>query len=196
MNRILVACVCGLTCLAVLAGPAFAQRGGRGGGFGRGGIGHGVHSGFGRASSHGSHTARMAARQRMVRRTERVARSLRNGLPGVAVEAAASYEAEAEMSDEVAVADEATETETEYGVKIVTLKKGAAAHAGLMLGDVILSFNGLETPTFEALRDAVQESGDEAEVIFLNVENGQRESIILHPEDSRIGVGVEPVPVE
>jgi S1-C subfamily serine protease len=43
-----------------------------------------------------------------------------------------------------------------YGVKIINLLEGTAADEGLVLGDVIVRFNGTATPTFEALRDAVQ----------------------------------------
>jgi hypothetical protein len=109
------------------------------------------------------------------------------------------------VTDDVAIVDPAPvvdgsddtrEAEPEYGVEIVNLLQGAAADAGLTVGDVILTFNGVATPTFDALRDAVQESGSDAEVVFLNCENGQRESIVLHPEEGRIGVGVETVPVE
>lgn len=83
-----------------------------------------------------------------------------------------------------------------WGVKVTELYEGTAAKQGLVKGDIILSFNGIATPTYEDLRSAVQQSGNRAAVIFLNVENGQRESIILYPENSAIGVDVVPVQVE
>jgi hypothetical protein len=75
-----------------------------------------------------------------------------------------------------------------YGVRITQLFDGTAATQGLRLDDIILSFNDTPTPTFEALRDAVQQSGSQAEVIFLNGENGQREAITLYPVNGLIGV--------
>ena len=82
------------------------------------------------------------------------------------------------------------------GMKIVGLSDGTAAQQGLRKGDVILSFNGVATTTFEALRDAVQQSGAKAEVVFLNVDNGLRESIVLYPKDGRLGAEIEEVQVE
>jgi len=82
-----------------------------------------------------------------------------------------------------------------YGVKITGLHQGTAVQQGMRVGDIILSFNGTPTPSFEALRDAVQQSGSQAKVIFRNAANGQRGSIVLFPVDGSIGVDVVPVPV-
>jgi S1-C subfamily serine protease len=82
-----------------------------------------------------------------------------------------------------------------YGVRITELYQGTAAKQGLRVDDIILSFDGTATPSFEALAAAVQQSGSEAEVIFINADNGQQESIVLYPQGGRIGVNGEAVQV-
>jgi hypothetical protein len=83
-----------------------------------------------------------------------------------------------------------------YGVQITALSAGTAMKQGLKVGDVILSYDGKETPTFEALAAAVQESGKKAEVVFLNPDTGDQEALTLFPVNGRIGVTVEPVELE
>jgi S1-C subfamily serine protease len=48
----------------------------------------------------------------------------------------------------------------------------AAEQAGLRAGNVILSFGGIPTPTFEDLQDLVQRTAGEVKVVFVNGENG------------------------
>jgi membrane-associated protease RseP (regulator of RpoE activity) len=188
MKRFMLMSVCVLTCVAVLAGTASAQRGGRGGS-GRGsssrgmGMGRqGQHPGMG---SHNHHPHPWGGSGYAVRRTGRLARPVEVD-PG---ESAPEVEEEA--------AEAAPEQAAVYGVKITKLnKKGTAAKQGLEVGDIILSYNGTDTPTFETLRDAVQQSSGAVEVIFYNAENEQRESITLYPRNGRIGVSGESVQVE
>jgi S1-C subfamily serine protease len=85
---------------------------------------------------------------------------------------------------------------TEYGFLIQQLGQGTAYNEGLREGDIILSLDGVPTPTFDDLARAVQQAGRQAEVIFLNVENGRRESILLYPVAGRIGVTGQGVRVE
>jgi S1-C subfamily serine protease len=66
--------------------------------------------------------------------------------------------------------------------------RGPAARAGLQPDDIILSFNGQATPTFEALADAVQQSGSEAEVYYINADTGARETMTLSGVNGRIGI--------
>jgi membrane-associated protease RseP (regulator of RpoE activity) len=85
-------------------------------------------------------------------------------------------------------------TQPAGAVKITSLvETGAAAVAGLRQGDVILSFNGVATPSFDALREAVAAAAGPAEVIFFNPEPGQKESLTVTPAAGKIGVDVEPV---
>src|SRR5205823_636115 len=78
-----------------------------------------------------------------------------------------------------------------YGMKITQLDDGVAKAAGLRIGDVILQVNGAATPTFDALKAALQADG-EVEVIFLNSENGKVEKMMLTPDNGLIGVSVVP----
>ena len=66
----------------------------------------------------------------------------------------------------------------------------------MVVGDTILSYNGTPTPTFEALASAVHDSDGEVQVVFINSENDETETITLYPEDGRIGVSGESVPVD
>jgi hypothetical protein len=49
------------------------------------------------------------------------------------------------------------------------------------------------TPTVPALAAALQGADGQAEVVFRNVENGAVESVVLRPEDGRIGIWGETV---
>jgi hypothetical protein len=86
-----------------------------------------------------------------------------------------------------------TQAGARSGVKITELLPGTAADQGLRQGDIILSFGGTPTPTYEALCDVVQQVGSRAEVIFINSENGQTESVVLYPRNGRIGLSGETV---
>jgi hypothetical protein len=83
-----------------------------------------------------------------------------------------------------------------YGLKITRLSDGTAAEQGLREGDVILSIAGVPTPTTDDSREVLAQAGRKVEVIFINVENGQRESIVLYPRGGLIGVDAESVQVE
>jgi serine protease Do len=83
-----------------------------------------------------------------------------------------------------------------YGMKITELDhEGTAAKEGLLVGDVILAINGQATPNFEEVRSALEKTGNKAEVIFLNKDNGKVERIVLRPVETRIGASVEAVQV-
>ncbi len=78
------------------------------------------------------------------------------------------------------------------GVLLRAVEEGAAAEqAGLQVGDVILSFGGVRTHTFEDLQAAVQRAGGPVKVVFINGENGETEYLMVDPEDGRIGVTCE-----
>jgi hypothetical protein len=78
------------------------------------------------------------------------------------------------------------------GVLIRSVTRGGVAHqAGLQAGDVIVSFGGVRTRSFEELQAAVQEADGPVKVVFVNSENGQTEYLTLEPEDGRIGVTCE-----
>jgi hypothetical protein len=90
--------------------------------------------------------------------------------------------------------DEETEASV-YGVEITALYKGTAAKEGLEIGDIILSFNGIPTPNFDALASAVARSGSQAQVLVVRGEDGERETITLFPQQGRIGLSGEGVRV-
>jgi hypothetical protein len=78
------------------------------------------------------------------------------------------------------------------GVRLSTVDPAGAGFAGgLRRGDVVLSFGGAATDSFEALRDAVRAAAGPAEVVFLNAETGQAERLTVTPADGRIGVETE-----
>jgi S1-C subfamily serine protease len=82
------------------------------------------------------------------------------------------------------------------GVRITEVREGEARRQGMLVGDIILSVNGGETPTVEALAAALQEADGEAEVVFRNSENGAIESIVLYPVGGRIGIQGETVTLQ
>jgi hypothetical protein len=92
--------------------------------------------------------------------------------------------------------DAGQEQATEYGMKITELLDGTARDQGMKEGDVILSVNGVDTPTYEALRSVLRRAGSEAEVIFINTDNGRTESITLYPDHGRIGIACVSTPVQ
>lgn len=80
----------------------------------------------------------------------------------------------------------------EDGVALLAVSEGAAAEqAGLRAGDVILSFDGVRTRSFEALRQAVQQADGPVRVVFINSENNQTEYLTVEPRDGAIGVTCE-----
>lgn len=82
--------------------------------------------------------------------------------------------------------------EGEGGVRILAVEQGSAAEVGgLRVGDVILSFAGVTTPSFDDLREAVGQAGGEAKVIFINGENGQTEYLTVALPEGRLGVTCE-----
>jgi hypothetical protein len=216
MSKFLAVGVVGLACLTWLAGGAMARSGGGGGGGGNRGGHSGSRGGHAGPASHKSapgkgkganragmkhvrpktvakanagkyRRGRPVARGRMVRRGVGVGVGVAGGpVEGDVVEGAV---VEGGSAGQVAAAPV-------YGVLITEMQRGTAAKQGLRPGDIILSYNGSATPTFEALADAVQQSGNEAEVVFINQDNGEEEAITLFPVEGRIGVTVEPVQVD
>jgi len=84
------------------------------------------------------------------------------------------------------------EADDEGGVLLRAVTRGAAAEqAGLRAGDVILSFDGVRTRTFEELQDAVQQADGPVKVVFINGENSETEYLTVEPEEGRIGVTCE-----
>jgi regulator of sigma E protease len=59
---------------------------------------------------------------------------------------------------------------------------------GLQEGDIILSYNGTPTPTFDALASAVQHADGPAEVVYVDGDSGECASCTVTPGDGRIGV--------
>lgn len=76
-------------------------------------------------------------------------------------------------------------------MQIQELDEGTARDQGMKVGDIIVRINSQATPDFDALRAALEAAGSEAEVDFINVDNGQLERIVLYPDDTRIGATVE-----
>jgi hypothetical protein len=83
-----------------------------------------------------------------------------------------------------------------FGMQIRQLFDGPAARAGLQPGDVILSIGGVPTPTAEVLGGVLQQATGAVEVVVLRNATGERESVVLTPEDGRIGVFSESVRVD
>lgn len=97
----------------------------------------------------------------------------------------------------VPVTTDAGETPVaDSGMRIEELLNGTARDQGMKVGDIIVSLNGQATPDFDALRAALEASGPQADVDFINVDNGQLERIVLQPEDTRIGATVDQVEVQ
>jgi len=85
---------------------------------------------------------------------------------------------------------------SEYGLKIQEVIEGGAAKAAdLRANDIIVGVNKLRVQTYEELRLALSIAGAEADIIFLNGENGKLERLPVKIEDGRIGVSVVPIKV-
>jgi hypothetical protein len=83
-----------------------------------------------------------------------------------------------------------------YGMRVTLVADGPAQDAGMLVGDVILSVNGTPTPDFASLRAALEGSGDEAEFVIVNVENGAVERMNVGVVETRIRASAEQVRVE
>jgi hypothetical protein len=81
------------------------------------------------------------------------------------------------------------------GLKITEVLEGPARQYGLKEGDIILTLGGTATQTVDELKAALAGVGPEAEVVFINVDNGQTESMVLRSTNGRLGVMCVPVPV-
>ncbi|MBM4069418.1 MAG: hypothetical protein FJ271_10790 [Planctomycetes bacterium] len=92
-------------------------------------------------------------------------------------------------------AEEPQETESLLGMEIQDMSDGPALRQGMKVGDIILAIDGAATPDFDSLRAALEAAGPQADVIFINVDNGQTERVMLPVEDTRIGATVEQVQV-
>jgi hypothetical protein len=86
--------------------------------------------------------------------------------------------------------------EPNTGMEIRELFAGTARKQGMKVGDIIMAINGNATPDFDSLRSALVDSGSQAEVDFINVDNGELERIILYPAGAMIGATVEQVTVD
>jgi len=82
------------------------------------------------------------------------------------------------------------------GVCILELKDGTALDEGMNKGDVIVSINGKATPNIDTLRDVLQNAGDVADVMYINGETGETEVISLYPQDGKLGIVGQDVPVK
>jgi len=91
---------------------------------------------------------------------------------------------------------ETGESEPTFGMAIRELSAGTARKRGMKAGDIIMSVNGTATPDFDSLQTALGEAGSQAEVDFINVDNGKLERITLNPVSARIGATVEQVQVD
>jgi S1-C subfamily serine protease len=79
------------------------------------------------------------------------------------------------------------------GVRITSLRDGPAQREGMVVGDIILSVNGVETPSVVALGATLRGTRGPAEIVFRNVENDAIESVVLELDDGRMGIDGETV---
>jgi hypothetical protein len=86
--------------------------------------------------------------------------------------------------------------EASFGMVVRELHAGTARKQGMKVGDIIMSINGTATPDYDALRSALVDSGSQAEVDFINVDNGELERITLSPTRGAIGASVEQIEVD
>jgi hypothetical protein len=83
----------------------------------------------------------------------------------------------------------------DQGVQIEQLYDGTANDEGMNVGDVILDINGKAIPDIETLRDVVSNAGEVIDMVYINGETGETESISLYPQDGKIGIYGNSVPV-
>jgi hypothetical protein len=81
------------------------------------------------------------------------------------------------------------------GMKITSLiEDGTAAKGSLRVGDIILSVGTTRTSTFDELRSALGTvNNNQADVVFINGENGKLEKLPIKVADGKIGVAVQEV---
>jgi PDZ domain len=79
------------------------------------------------------------------------------------------------------------------GMKITSLvEDGTAAKGSLRVGDIILSVGTTRTSNFDELRSALG-SVNEADIAFINGENGKLEKLPIKVANGKIGVAVQEV---
>jgi hypothetical protein len=195
MKFLLGTVVCVLS-LVLTGGEAFS-RGGHGGGGGHHSGGH--HSGGHHAhSAHRSTSTRSARSNRSAKRRTTVrkksTRHVRHHKHRRHHHRHRGGYGDADGDD--GDSDDATADAARYGVLILDLSRGPAARAGLQVDDIILSFNGVDTPSYEALAGAVQQAGDQAEVVYIDGDTGEETSCTVYPAAGRIGVTGQGVRVD
>jgi S1-C subfamily serine protease len=80
--------------------------------------------------------------------------------------------------------------QTRTGMKIVDVFEGAAKKADLRPGDVILAIGNVRVHSFEDMQTALAQTRGEADIIFVNRDNGRLERLRLTPVAGKIGVSV------
>jgi len=119
------------------------------------------------------------------------------GDDGGDVAAAPAFVPAAPADSPSVVAGGPEEVVPETGLRITWMDEtGPAATQGLQVGDVIVQLAGMPTHNYDDVRLALQQAGDTAEVVFLNVENGQLESMTVQPVATRLGISVEEVQID
>lgn len=83
----------------------------------------------------------------------------------------------------------------ETALQVTDVSDGPAARAGLRAGDVIYAANGVRVQSGDDLRKVVG-SAAEVEIEFLKPQDGKTAAVKMTPVNGRIGVTVEPIPVE
>jgi hypothetical protein len=185
MLKSILAIVFGFLCLVIVAAGSSEAKGRSGGGH------RSAHRSHGRRPQH----VQQHHKHKHHHKHKSMGDADGGGSDGGSAEAEEAEEA-GETEAAVGATEEAEETEASvYGVEITALYKGTAAKEGLEIGDIILSFNGIATPNFEALASAVARSGSQAQVLVVRGEDGERETITLFPKEGRIGLSGEGVRV-
>jgi S1-C subfamily serine protease len=93
--------------------------------------------------------------------------------------------------------DDSTPPATEYGLAISRVLDGsAAAKAGLRAGDILLSIGADRVQSFDEMVAALAKAAGNVDVIFVNGESGQTERMPVTPAGGKLGVAVEPVPLD
>jgi hypothetical protein len=179
MLKSILAIVFSFLCL-VIVGTGFSEAKGKSGG--------------GHRSTHSAHGRRpKQVQQHKHRHKHKPMGDADGGSDGPSAEDAGETEETEDAAG--ATGDDEESVAPVYGVEITALYKGTAAKEGLEIGDIILSFNAIPTPNFEALANAVARSGSQAQVLVIRGEDGERETVTVFPQGGRIGLSGDGVRV-